>query len=713
MNLKLSLGTFAILNGVRGDSHLRGRQLDGNNFGYNQTIEWYEDANKNSESLQPMCTGSVCGLWGDPHVVTCDNHRNNEFQHEYGCQAIGLVSLMKNPVYNIQGRFVPIGDEAIDNLRTNRKNNGETHWQIHNLGASVTGDIAIDIVPGNESKPVLQLGYGNLNEYLTSDGTEKFYPSENECNVRQYYSGRRARLNDEQTLAPKTGEPNLMQCRKKCEELEDCNSFIYWSNHICELKWRKGEEYLINADPEQGRVISGDLDSKCGQAPLHMPIADYDARMKHGVIGGWRGCPLLFHVDGELVDISGVNPIDGYLYGDESADISVQMFDHGQAVRILHKLDSGSTSEFLFESRGTGPGEIWPCSFNFNVCLPESDKDLFRDTTKGMLGTPNGDFSDDKKDKDGNIFVRYDLAQKIRAEYPDKPDNWIWDMTELEYCHDNWCVDHADAIMVPAPDQTMEDILCHDKEPLPEERPCIMTVGQIVEACGAFDSENFETCKLECCNGGCDDAIEHIERNSGNKNDVDVSLLTTEAPEEPACEEGLFQKTNTTACPASPLVKVRSGPSLPENQEIFYDINPYAGEDGNRAVSFRVNNPFGSAADIYVQYDHVSRINSDVLDPTCDGRLEVDPGCNAAAENKIEVPCISYPGHHAFALVEVYFVSQGSDFEGVDPEAEVNKCCVDRDRRGFYEELPFNVIKYVVQFQCHCPHDAQRIEIGN
>lgn len=53
------------------------------------------------------CNGAICGVWGDPHILSCDGLG-------YDCQAVGLFTLMKNFLYNIQGRFVHISSVEMD-----------------------------------------------------------------------------------------------------------------------------------------------------------------------------------------------------------------------------------------------------------------------------------------------------------------------------------------------------------------------------------------------------------------------------------------------------------------------------------------------------------------------------------------------------------------------------------------------------------------------
>jgi hypothetical protein len=57
--------------------------------------------NNFDESLG-YCNGAVCGMWGDPHIITCDGLA-------YDCQGEGIFTMMKNHLYNVQGHFISIG----------------------------------------------------------------------------------------------------------------------------------------------------------------------------------------------------------------------------------------------------------------------------------------------------------------------------------------------------------------------------------------------------------------------------------------------------------------------------------------------------------------------------------------------------------------------------------------------------------------------------
>lgn len=82
------------------------------------------------------CKGAVCGLWGDPHIVTCDDLH-------YDCQAVGLFTIMKNHMFNIQGNFIYL----------------ETPWG----GASITNDLAIDYLKDSSTDanaiPTMQFSF--------------------------------------------------------------------------------------------------------------------------------------------------------------------------------------------------------------------------------------------------------------------------------------------------------------------------------------------------------------------------------------------------------------------------------------------------------------------------------------------------------------------------------------------------------------------------
>jgi len=116
------------------------------------------------------CTGSNCGVWGDPHIVTCDDLH-------YDCQASGLFTLIKNHMFNVQGFFKVF----------------EAPWGA----ASVTTDVAIDYVKGEPEPngvPTFQFSFPTFENY--DEGTTTFDEFDDQnalqigpCPVKFYLDG--------------------------------------------------------------------------------------------------------------------------------------------------------------------------------------------------------------------------------------------------------------------------------------------------------------------------------------------------------------------------------------------------------------------------------------------------------------------------------------------------------------------------------------------
>lgn len=58
----------------------------------------YPDAARSYKEKLGTCTGAVCNVWGDPHIVSCDNKK-------WDCQAAGLFVLMSNFMFQVQAHF--------------------------------------------------------------------------------------------------------------------------------------------------------------------------------------------------------------------------------------------------------------------------------------------------------------------------------------------------------------------------------------------------------------------------------------------------------------------------------------------------------------------------------------------------------------------------------------------------------------------------------
>merc|ERR1719148_99925 len=81
-----------------------------------------------------QCNGALCGIWGDPHIITCDGLT-------YDCQGTGLFTMMKNHVWNIQGHFLPVGAAEMKLVID--------LWHQYPV-ATQTNDIIIEYVPSSQ-----------------------------------------------------------------------------------------------------------------------------------------------------------------------------------------------------------------------------------------------------------------------------------------------------------------------------------------------------------------------------------------------------------------------------------------------------------------------------------------------------------------------------------------------------------------------------------
>jgi len=96
-----------------------------------------------------QCVGAVCGVWGDPHIVTCDDLR-------YDCQGVGLFTVMKNHMFNIQANFIDMVSVK--------------------GSASITNDLVIDYLKDDKPDiPMVQFSFPN---FTAVDKNNPIYPSE-------------------------------------------------------------------------------------------------------------------------------------------------------------------------------------------------------------------------------------------------------------------------------------------------------------------------------------------------------------------------------------------------------------------------------------------------------------------------------------------------------------------------------------------------------
>lgn len=631
---------------------------------------WYK--NSYDEHLG-QCNGAVCGLWGDPHILSCDGLG-------YDCNARGLFTLMKNALYNIQGHFIHVNSEEMGKV---------LGWGKYPT-ATYTTDIAIDHLQADDV-PTMQFSFP---EFITEDGLP---PSETGCLINFIYDSLL-----EGTV--RTVEPSIVACRERCEAHEKCTKFAYSDNGGCKLA---GDDQKIIKKPKNwSRTATGPVD-KCGHPTKWEARGDSEDLVKAKVLGNGtgnkkmkhyngEGCPILYYEDGSLKDISNVADNDGYLYGGPDSENYAQLDGHNK-IKIVTTTELGSLSEIMLEVAGDGPGELFGCHWNFFVCLPNAEKDSFMGQTggQGLFGSPDGIPGNDWTDANGLVLSL--------PTHNNNKNTGTRGKEAFEYCTTNWCVGQEDSIMVPPPGATYEDIKCFEEEYVDydvDNEHCRLSAEQIEKQCKDSPPLLLAGCQLDCCLTRCnfiDEVIEEItDMVTLSDKEEDAVYDLREAPETAICDGALYDDTGETVCPTASgsVVKVlHETAAIPDGEPIIYGISFGDSQDDNhgREVSFRVGNPFGSNADAFVRYE--KKVGQFANDPACDKLLDTVPGCQVEAP-EITVGCIEYPNTEPFAIVDVYFASQTLSSDG---ETEVEKCCHPPEYSGV------GVIKYSFKIQCGCP----------
>ena len=607
------------------------------------------------EWLGGRCHGAICSMWGDPHMVTCDGLA-------YDCQGIGIFTLMDNHMFNIQGNFVDVGDREHVLI----EGWGLTH------GASITNDIMVEYKQ-NDDVPILQFGFGDLSGY------EETPPSEEGCETWTTFNPvDMGHAND----GARTCEASLEDCRARCDENPLCTQFSYWADCGCHLN--NDDAVMTPSNPHWPRALAGTTDSTCG-VPEEVDITlvgSSGEEEKHGEIS--QKCPLLMYVDGELQDLSGLDPGQAtqVLYGEYNGDVYVTL-THNNNVNIEYKTDTGDVARMELHRTGDGPGELWSCHWNYYVCLPATQQQLFEETTLGLLGTPNGNQQDDWMTPDGTTLP-------LEHTGADRHENMH------EYCVDNWCVSQEDSIMTYHGDTTYADHKCEQEDHIDwhDDENCVLSGDQIYLACRDQPPHIRYACELDCCLGGCG-TIEEVTEDVIDviRNEEESPSTNFEYDGDEACVKDELEDTSSTICPGGDdlvkLLKTTGDTPLSEDDDIFYDIS--FGEDDT--VTFKINNPFGAAANVFVKHDKPATV-SGFLDPVCEGEELRPVDCNNDFE--VTVACLDYPDVEPFALVNVYFASVA--VSPLNDQATIDRCC-DPD-----EYAPaVGVVEYTFEIPCGCP----------
>lgn len=632
--MKLNIATLA-LTVLTANANLRGqRELSLNGFG---------------ESLG-KCNGAVCGMWGDPHMVTCDGLT-------YDCQGIGIFTLMDNEFFNVQGNFVDVG--AREHVRV--EGWGLTH------GASITNDIMIQFKKDPKA-PVFQLGFGDLTTY------ENEIPSEEGCQPWTTFDP--VDMGHERG-GDRTVESNLQACRKRCEDHDECTQFSYWADGGCHLN----DNNAVTQPSNRGwsRALAGVTGSTCGLPHVQdLTLAGSGGEEEfHGIIR--NNCPLLMYVNGTLQDLSNIAPGQNgavhSLYGSENDDYYVELVEHNE-VRVIHKIAEGTYSEMELKRTGDGPGEMWSCHWDFKMCLPAAEQRAFEETTVGLLGTPNGDTQDDWMTTEGETL-------ELRHTGHNRHENTI------NYCVENWCVSEADSLMTYHGDTSYADYKCENQEHIDWEEDnglCVEMADSILMLCKGEPILTRYACQLDCCLGGDCGTMPDIITNDGGDKVTD----TVYDYNDEACDEPKIEDTGSTVCPNADIVsllKTKGDEPLPDGADIFYDMS-----FGDGTVNFKVNNPFEANAKVFVKHD--KKALEGFLDPNCAGEALTASDC--ADDFSVEVACLDFDDVDPFALVTVYFASVA--VSPLNEQATIDKCC---DAEEYAPAV--GIVEYTFEIKCGCP----------
>lgn len=621
------------------------------------------------------CRGAVCGLWGDPHILSCDGLG-------YDCNASGLFTLMKNFLYNIQANFIHVNSAEMAKVL------GWGNFPI----ATYTNDVIIQNVE-DPDVPVMQFTFPHFFD------EENIAPSERGCFVRFYYD-------KEVHGIGRTWENNIEDCRKRCENISQCRSFTFKYDGRCQVH---PEDAKLKEIPSHWpRRVAGPVE-KCGHGSEYEKMADNDhevAKAKtipngSGNKGGCKkgdGCPVLFYLDGELQDISNKGS-SAYIYGNRNSKVYAK-FDGYNKIKIVHKTNSGAKSEIMLETAGDGPGELFSCHWNVFVCLPRDEEDKFHDYGVGLFGSPDNNSHNDWMKPNGQVLglPNHD-GREGQAAY--------------DYCTDNWCVSQEESLMTYPHGMSYDDVKCNNEPYIPvdiddPDFDCIAGIEHIHEVCNKKALMLRAACEIDCCLGGCaaadeiEDEIKDIVDLSDKPEDCIYPSPTPSPP--PICDDkDNFLGTGENACPgdAGNIVKLidnTSSAPIPDGQPVVYGIQfvPVLDDDHGRRITFRVDNPFSSNTDAYVRYSKEVGVHAN--DPACEDLDDIAPGCDTSSE-EITVGCVEYPGMDPFAIVDVYFASKNPFVtSNADASTDVEKCCKAPDYDGSY-----GIIKYTFKIQCICP----------
>jgi choice-of-anchor A domain-containing protein len=325
------------------------------------------------------------------------------------------------------------------------------------------------------------------------------------------------------------GDPHIVSCDNKKWDCQAEGLFTYMKNpmfdiqtHFVQLDTPMGHSASItNAIVIDNKMIDAAPKVQFMFPPMEDPDTDvYPAQAKY--IGS---CPVMMHIDGQMIDISSVST---KYYNEETEqmpapnpeNILYQVPGVMKAYRtqwsnimVEYTDTAGVTSTIMIKSGGSGPHTGWSCIFSLFVCLPGEYESLFKTQSTGLAGTPDGNYRNDWIKPDGTV-VEYGNSAKA-----------------FEFCTTEYCVGPLTNKLTPAPGKTFNDYKCQDQE----FHECTIAVlkndlGQtdasIMEQCGVESMDQLSdqsSCIVElCANGEAlqdeEDEVDDINEN-GNPED--------------------------------------------------------------------------------------------------------------------------------------------------------------------------------------------------
>lgn len=188
---------------------------------------------------------------------------------------------------------------------------------------------------------------------------------------------------------------------------------------------------------------------------------------------------------------------------------------------------------------------------------------------------------------------------------------------------------------------------------------------------------------------------------------VAPTVPPTAPPTVPKCVLDMGE-TDETICPGDDVVTVidikaqnnRIIPATLDPSKILYDLR-FTGSEASPEVSFKVDNPFDFAVDMFVQYHtKVEGSTAGALDPACDGSL-MEPACNPRA-TPIKAGCIK--SDVDFTIMSVFFISDNTLFGTGSTAVTPYECCPIPPGH-----LKKPIIEYTFKILCECPSTSRNL----